>query len=62
MANPTNQSHVMLKWFNSDLVLQNIKEVREVLLPLLRPDVVSSVQQYLRGLKAEWGHETTFVR
>ena len=52
----------MLKWFNSDLVLQNIKEVREVLLPLLRPDVVSSVQQYLRGLKAEWGQETTFVR
>ena len=62
LANPTNQSHVMLKWFNSELVVQNIGEVRKMFLPLLRTDVVETVQQYLRGLQAKAGRETTFVR
>ena len=65
-ANPTNQSHVMLKnsisSSNSKLVVQNIGEVRKMFLPLLRTDVVETVQQYLRGLQAKAGRETTFVR
>ena len=62
LANPTNQSHVMLRWFHSELVVQNIGEVRKMFLPLLRTDVVETVQQYLRGLQAKAGRETTFVR
>ena len=66
LANPTNQSHVMLKnsisSSNSKLVVQNIGEVRKMFLPLLRTDVVETVQQYLRGLQAKAGRETTFVR
>ena len=62
LTNPSNQSHVMLKWFNSELVVQNIGEVRKMFLPLLRTDVVETVQQYLRGLQAKAGRETTFVR
>ena len=66
LANPTNQSHVMLKnsisSSNSELVVQNIGEVRKMFLPLLRTDVVETVQQYLRGLQAKAGRETTFVR
>ena len=52
----------MLKWFHSDLILQNIEEMRGVLRPLLRPDVVERVQQYLRNIQREEGRETTFVR
>ena len=62
LANPTNQSHVMLKWFHSDLILQNIEEMRGLLRPLLRADVVERVQQYLREIQREEGKETTFVR
>ena len=66
LANPTNQSHVMLKnsisSSNSKLVVQNIGAVRKMFLPLLRTDVVETVQQYLRGLQAKAGRETTFVR
>ena len=52
----------MLKWFHSDLILQNIEEMRAVLRPLLRPDVVERVQQYLRNIQRDEGRETTFVR
>ena len=62
LANPSNKSHVMLKWFHSDLVLQNIDLMREIWRPLLRRDVVETVQGYLRGLQGEAGSETTFVR
>ena len=52
----------MLKWFHSDLILQNIEEMRGLLRPLLRADVVERVQQYLREIQREEGRETTFVR
>ena len=52
----------MLKWFNSDLILQHIEEMREIFRPLLRPEVVERVQQYLRNIQREEGGETTFVR
>ena len=62
LANPTNQSLVMLQEYYSKLVVQNIGKVRKMFLPLLRTDVVETVQQYLRGLQAKAGRETTFVR
>ena len=62
LANPSNNSHVMLKWFHSDLVLQNIEFMRDIWRPLLRTDVVETVQGYLRGLQGKAGRETTFVR
>ena len=53
---------MMLQEYYSKLVVQNIGKVRKMFLPLLRTDVVETVQQYLRGLQAKAGRETTFVR
>ena len=52
----------MLKYFNTDIVLKNIREIRDIFRPLLRREAIETVQDYLRSVKRTRNEETTFVR
>ena len=55
------QKYLLLKWFNSDLVLRNLSSMREMLKDLLLPSVVSTVQTFLHQLQEERGKQLSFV-
>jgi len=63
MKNPEkfNSSYIMLKWFNSDLVLKNIETAKSFFKPFLSEDVVNIVQDYLGMLQLKYGKDTVFV-
>ena len=53
MSNPekfASEPFIMLKWFNSELVVRNMAAVRDLFRPLLRRDVIQVVQDYLSTL------------
>ena len=52
----------MLQYFNTDIVLKNIREIRDIFRPLLRREAIETVQEYLRSVKRTRNEETTFVR
>ena len=52
----------MLQYFNTDIVLQNIREIRDTFRPLLRREAIETVQEYLRKVQRTRNEETTFVR
>ena len=62
LANPTNHTYVMLQYFNTDIVIKNIREIRDTFRPLLRREAIEAVQEYLRSVKRTRNEETTFVR
>ena len=45
-----SEPFIMLKWFNSELVVRNMAVVRDLFRPLLRQDVIQVVQDYLSSL------------
>ena len=55
------QKYLLLKWFNSDLVLRNLSSMREMLKDLLLPSVVRTVQTFLHHLQEERGKQLSFV-
>ena len=55
-----NETYLMLKWFNSELVMRHIGEARDVLRPLLRQDVIDTVQDYFSSL-AETRGTLTYI-
>ena len=57
----SNASNLMLKWFNSDLILRNLEEAKQFYKPLLRGDVINVIQDYLRIIRDERGGSVTFV-
>ena len=52
----------MLQYFNTDIVLKNIMEIRDIFRPLLKREAIETVQEYLRSVKRTRNEETTFVR
>ena len=61
---PTNHSFVMLQYYttSTDIILQNIEEIRDIFRPLLRREAIETVQEYLRSIQRDRNEETTFVR
>ena len=54
----------MLQYYTTqtDIVLQNIQEIRDTFRPLLRREAIDTVQEYLRSVQRTRNEETTFVR
>ena len=61
---PTNHTFVMLQYYttSTDIILQNIEEIRDIFKPLLRREAIETVQEYLRNIQRDRNEETTFVR
>ena len=57
----SNATNLMLKWFNSDLILRNLAEVKALYKPLLREDVINVIQDYFRVIQEDRGGSVTFV-
>ena len=56
-----DQKYVLLKWFNSDLVLRHIEEMRKLFKPLLQPTTINKVQSFLHKLQSDRGRTLSFV-
>ena len=54
----------MLQYYttSTDIILQNIEEIRDIFRPLLRREAIETVQEYLRSIQRDRNEETTFVR
>ena len=57
----SNASNLMLKWFNSELILRNLAEAKQFYKPLLREDVINVIQDYFHVIRKERGGSVTFV-
>ena len=62
MSNPEkfNSTYLMLKWFNSEMVLRNLQDARDFFSNFLREDIVNLIQDYLRVVRSNW-NASTFV-
>ena len=63
MKSPSSykEKYLLLKWFNSDLVLRHIDELRSQFRPLLRKDIIEDVQSLFKGIQAKRGFNVTFI-
>merc|ERR1711892_143739 len=55
------QKYVLLKWFNSDLVLRNLSKMSNLFKPLLDPSTVDAVQTFFHKLQSEREKALSFV-
>ena len=56
-----DQKYVLLKWFNSDLVLGHLGKMRSLFKPLLQPTTITEIQTFFHELQAKRGKALSFV-